>query len=153
MEQITAQVHYTILIFILCYIISQFILHLGCSCSSKGTISCAEIGGFCDCKIGYSGSDCGTCDEGYYISSVDDMEYTCTGKFYTLNPYSRVVINRTVNAPLECNCNLEGSNSCSRSNGSCSCDTGYSGVSCNNCEMGFYVSSTENGQNTCTSKY
>ena len=85
MEQTTAQVHYIILIFILFYIISQFILHLGCSCSSKGTISCAEIGGFCDCKIGYSGSDCGTCDEGYYISSVDDMEYTCTGKFYTLN--------------------------------------------------------------------
>ena len=52
---------------------------------------------------------------------------------------------------LECNCNTSGtigsSTTCSDTTGQCSCDTGYTGIDCDECEADFYLSDF----NTCTS--
>ena len=49
---------------------------------------------------------------------------------------------------LACICNKQGS-ICS-DDGSCSCNIGYSGNSCNNCSEWYYISNTTEGENSCT---
>ena len=34
----------------------------------------------------------------------------------------------------------------------CNCTEGYESSDCNSCSSGFYVSSTQNGENTCSGK-
>ena len=63
------------------------------------------------------------------------------------------------NSILGCICNMLGSttaddsdcvNKCCNEDGSCKCITGYSGNDCNDCDVGYYHSSTVNGENTCS---
>ena len=49
---------------------------------------------------------------------------------------------------LACICNKQGS-ICS-DDGSCSCNIGYSGNSCNNCSEWYYISNTTEGENSCS---
>ena len=37
--------------------------------------------GDCTCKLGYSGNDCNSCEEGFFIASVEDGENNCTGEY------------------------------------------------------------------------
>ena len=60
---------------------------------------------------------------------------------------------------LACTCNSLGSvkdddsscdNKCCNADGTCKCETGYSGFDCNTCASGYYVSATTDDENTCT---
>ena len=102
-----------------------------CSCNSKGTNSCSRNDGSCNCLIGYSGDNCNTCSEGYEASSSENGQNTCT----------------SIVEPIECNCNSKGSTCLF--DGSCLCQPGYTGNTCNLCDDGYKVSSTENLENTC----
>ena len=62
-------------------------------------------------------------------------------------------------SPLACTCNSIGStksddtacdNKCCDNDGSCKCSEGYSGDDCNICDTNYYVSATDNEENTCT---
>ena len=70
-----------------------FILSLACKCNSKGTQATRNVlhfiyqgdsnscnTGSCTCRIGYKGTDCNTCEVGYYVSSFQNGENVCTSK-------------------------------------------------------------------------
>ena len=64
---------------------------LACKCNSQGSLPNQNnsyihqrgIGtcnaGLCTCTDGYTGNDCNSCQTGFYVSSVDSGESTCTG--------------------------------------------------------------------------
>ena len=56
-----------------------FPISLACNCNTKGSTSCAKIGGYCECSSGYSGKDCNTCKDQYYQSDKENGKLTCTG--------------------------------------------------------------------------
>ena len=69
------------------------------------------------------------------------------------------IISYSILFSLACTCNSQGStkhddsaceNKCCNLDGSCKCKAGYSGNDCNTCEVGYYVSATVNGDNSCT---
>ena len=58
-----------------------FFFILECACNAKGSVSniCSEIGGSCHCLLGYSGKECNTCEDNYYISDKANDTITCSG--------------------------------------------------------------------------
>ena len=50
--------------------------------------------------------------------------------------------------PIACTCNTKGSISCSKTDGTCHCYEGYSGVNCDTCSIGYMLSNND----TCTIK-
>ena len=64
------------------------IFPLVCTCNSLGSTKsddsacndkCCDDDGYCKCITGHSGTDCNTCDTGYYTSSMIGDEKICTG--------------------------------------------------------------------------
>ena len=61
---------------------------IGCVCNSKGSTKtdnsncinkCCNNDGSCKCLPGYSGTDCNSCQNGYFVSAVANGEVECTG--------------------------------------------------------------------------
>ena len=81
----------------------------------NGTKTCDKITGVCPCKLGYTGSKCNECKDGYFGFP------NCT----------------------KCDCNdyhtVDGPNVCNKIDGSCKCKPGYGGYFCSDC-AGYYVS-------------
>ena len=59
-----------------------------CKCNSQGSTKndgspcfgkCCNDDNTCKCRIGYIGSDCNECDNGYYVSNITNGEKTCSG--------------------------------------------------------------------------
>ena len=62
--------------------------NLACKCNSLGSTrnddrpcfgKCCNDDGSCKCKIGYTGSQCNECDNGYYATNITDGEKSCSG--------------------------------------------------------------------------
>ena len=77
--------------------LNNFVFLKACRCNSLGSIPnkrknlytikdsnlsrsiCNQ--GDCDCKTGYVGKDCNSCQYGYFLSNVSNGEITCDGKY------------------------------------------------------------------------
>ena len=74
--------------------------------NSQGT-TCNDDG-LCTCNTGYFGDRCNKCENGYYVSNIDNGENTCTGK-YKINS-AGIFIKKCHFFPfLACICNKQGS--------------------------------------------
>ena len=59
-------------------------------CNSQGSTKedgspcldkCCNDDGSCQCKMGYTGSNCNSCNDGYYVSNITNGdEKTCSGE-------------------------------------------------------------------------
>lgn len=94
---------------------------LPCQCDSKGSSgSCLKDGGKCECKEGFTGDDCRTCDHGYV--GEDCIKCSCD---------DRGTVNSTVCADL------------------CDCKENVEGMMCNQCKTGYFSLSKDNSKG-CT---
>lgn len=90
------------------------------NCSGFGV--CDQRDGSCDCDTGYRGTICSQCDtESGYVS----LNGTC------------------VASELLCSHHCSNHGACDLKNGSCSCDMGYDGATCELCDSG-YIRSDDN---------
>ena len=56
----------------------SYFLHLvACDCNINGTVEnvCNSTDGTCYCKEGFTGPDCGSCEEGYYGDALVSKNY------------------------------------------------------------------------------
>ena len=62
-------------------ILKEYFSLLECDCNTNGSASniCSEIGGSCNCLTGYTGKNCNTCDDNYFISDETNGKITCSG--------------------------------------------------------------------------
>ncbi|XP_039250943.2 uncharacterized protein LOC120328499 [Styela clava] len=106
-----------------------------CECNGLGSFSqsCNDINGECECLPGYSGIKCELCDKGYFRINEFD---TCKA----------------------CFCNMEGTEistcvddacTCDQFSGQCSCYPHVVGISCNQCEDGYWNLQAFGGCETC----
>ena len=89
---------------------------LGLDCGDYGSCSDASGTAVCICDTGYTGANCSDCAPGYHDEGGDCVEDT------TCQPNS---------------CNNHGT--CDDTSGSpvCTCDTGYAGATCDQCDIGY----------------
>ncbi|XP_059160605.1 uncharacterized protein LOC131944081 [Physella acuta] len=139
-----------------------------CSCSVLGTSTCDKVSGTCQCKSGWSGTNCDkdvdeclqntnicpshshcsnidggfvcACDDGYFNSS-NTCEACVEGSWGT-------ECNKT------CSCSVLGTSTCDKVSGTCQCKSGWSGTNCdkdvdeciqntNNCPAHSHCNNTE----------
>ena len=124
----TMELHAQIVKFLNCFNFQfiSFCFIQDAGCNSKGQLSCQNKGvclsnGFCECKNGYSGSDCSIC-----IIKL----FSCAYLVYLFRFSSFLVKG----------CNNEGLWSCLNegiclSNGSCMCINGFAGPTCSSCNI------------------
>uniref|UniRef100_A0AAV2LNE7 Usherin n=1 Tax=Knipowitschia caucasica TaxID=637954 RepID=A0AAV2LNE7_KNICA len=98
-----------------------------CNCNTAGTVNqsriCSQVGGQCPCKYAVTGRQCTTCLPGWY--GLDSS-----------NP----------RGCIQCNCSESGSMSiatdgdlnCNQSTGQCPCKPHVTGLSCDQCEYGYW---------------
>ena len=96
---------------------------------------CNEDIGECNCLPGYSGDTCSECSSGYWSSGGE-----CIGKMIFLDN-----VHTSYNHPLQlfisdCGCQLPGTlgNPSCDTSGQCFCISGYTGLTCSDCDAGYY---------------
>ncbi|XP_059160482.1 uncharacterized protein LOC131944017 [Physella acuta] len=115
-----------------------------CSCSVFGTSTCDKVSGTCQCKSGWSGTNCDKdvdeclqntticpshsncnntdgsfvclCDDGYFNSS-NSCEACAEGSWGT-------------ECSNNCSCSVLGTSTCDKVSGTCQCKSGWSGTNC-----------------------
>ena len=107
--------------------IQKFVSDCGCYLTGTNGDSTCDSDSSCTCTIGYMGSKCYYCDNGFYRS---DSGFECIGK-----QRSKALNLDNQKTATDCAC-LDGSLICD-SNGICTCTTGFSGDKCNECASDF----------------
>ncbi|XP_059161297.1 uncharacterized protein LOC131944591 [Physella acuta] len=115
-----------------------------CSCSVLGTSTCDKVSGTCQCKSGWSGTDCDKdvdeclqntnicpshshcnnteggflcpCDDGFF-QSITNCEACVEGSWGT-------------ECSNNCSCSVLGTSTCDKVSGTCQCKSGWSGTNC-----------------------
>ncbi|KAM9366692.1 usherin [Symphorus nematophorus] len=107
-----------------------------CNCHTAGTVNgsmtCAQVGGQCQCKVAVTGRQCADCLPGWYGLKAS-------------NP----------NGCIRCNCSDIGvisnstASSCNQDTGQCQCKSHVTGFSCDRCEFGYWNLSHPDGCVPC----
>ena len=121
-----------------------------CECYSNGTQLCDVKTGNCFCELGYMGDNCRECADGYFDSNSGtfNLDPNCTGNqmYNVVFSFSMVKYFNSFHF-IECECYPDGSLQCNMVDGYCNCREGYSGMLCNECDLGYYSLTTGSSLN------
>ncbi|XP_059160834.1 multiple epidermal growth factor-like domains protein 10 [Physella acuta] len=115
-----------------------------CSCSVLGTSTCDRVSGTCQCKSGWSGTNCDkdvdeclqnttNCSSHSHCNNTDgSFVCLCDDGYFNSSNTCEACVEGTwgTECSNNCSCSVLGTSTCDKVSGTCHCKSGWSGTNC-----------------------